>query len=214
MKNTGYLMKKIIVLISIFAASLLYAEDKLSAGLTAGYQYDVGMISEKGGIQGDAERNISAGLIIKLDMNRFFLRSGVEYSYPFENGKITYNSAGPDVQETSLVFIEAPVYAGINLAIRDFGSFYIGGGGSYIFGSGIVKTSLKNVKVNEQIFGYGLIAGIESEVYSNASLIFEWEYMAARTSPVASASGLYDDYSIDYSGHRVRFGMIYHFNRY
>ena len=207
-------MKRIFVIILIFAANAIYGEDRLSAGLTAGYQYDVGMLSERSGVQGQVQHNISAGAVLKLDMSGVFLRTGMEYSYPFDKGVIVNGTAG-DVLETEVVFIEVPVYGGINLPIRDFGAFYIGGGGSYIFGTGHVKTTAGNVNINEQLFGFGILAGIESEIYSDASLIFELEYMAARSSPVASTgAGTYDDYSIDYSGSRIRFGVIYHFNRY
>lgn len=207
-------MKRIIIiLILLFASHILYAEDKISAGLTGGYQYDVGSLSDKSGIQADVQQNISAGLALKLDMTMLFLRTGVEYSYPFSKGQITNASAG-NVLETEIIFTEVPVYAGINLPIRDFGLVYMGGGGSYIFGTGHVKTASGNEKINEQLFGWGLIAGIESEIYSDASLLFEWEYMAARSSPAASTSALYDDYYIDYSGHRIRLGVIYHFRRY
>jgi len=205
-------MKRIISILLLFTANILYAEDKFSAGVTAGYQYDVGMISEQTGLQGKVQQNISAGFVLKLDMSRLFLRTGVEYSYPFQKGKISYSSAG-SVERTAVSFIEVPVYTGVNLVIRDFGAFYMGGGGSYIFGSGNVKTASGNKKINEQLFGYGIIAGVQSEIYSNASLLFEWEYMSARTSPVASTAGTYKDYSIDYSGQRFRFGIIYHFNR-
>jgi len=207
-------MKRIIVIILIFITNSLYSEDRLSAGLTAGYQYDVGMLSEKRSIQAQVQHNISAGVIFKLDMSRVFLRSGAEYSYPFDKGVIVNGSAG-DILETELKFIEVPVYGGINLPIRDFGVFYLGGGGSYIFGMGHVAASAGNKDISEQLFGFGFLAGIESEIYSEASLIFEWEYMAARSAPVASTgAGSYDDYSIDYSGHRIRFGVIYHFGRY
>lgn len=206
-------MKKIIIILLLFTANILYAEDKLSAGGTFGYQYDAGMLSEKMGIQGKVQQNVSTGIVIKLDINRIFLRTGIEYSYPLQKGKISYYSTTGLVEGTAISFMEAPVYAGINLVIRDLGAFYMGGGGSYIFGSGYVKTSTGKKKINEQLFGYGMIAGIQYEIYSNASLLFEWEYMAARTSPVASTSGTYDDYSIDYSGQRIRFGAIYHFNR-
>ncbi|HNX24901.1 MAG TPA: outer membrane beta-barrel protein [Spirochaetota bacterium] len=206
-------MKRIVIILVLFASNILYAEDKFSAGFSMGYQYDAGMLSDKRGIQADVQQNISAGLVLKLDMSRVFLRSGVEYSYPFSKGEITNSSAGA-VQETEVIITEVPVYAGINIPLRDYGVFYMGGGGSYIFGSGRVKTSSGSEKINEQLFGYGLIAGIESEIYSDASLLFEWEYLAARSSPVASTSPPYDDYYIDYSGHRVRFGVIYHFNRY
>lgn len=210
--NIGKLMKKIISILMLFAANILYAEDKLSAGLTAGYQYDTGMLSEKAGIQAKVQHNISAGLVLKLDMSRIFLRTGVEYSYPFQKGEIENSSAG-FVEGTAISFIEAPVYAGINLVLRDFGAFYMGGGISYIFGLGNVDTSSGDKKIREQVSGYGMIAGIQSEIYSNASILFEWEYMAARTSPVTSTAGVYDDYCIDYSGSRLRFGIIYHFNR-
>ena len=211
-------MKRIFVIILIimifFIVNNLSAEDRFSAGLTAGYQYDVGMLSEKKSVQAQVQHNISAGAVIKLDMSRLFLRTGVEYSYPFDKGVIVNGTAG-DVLETEITFIEVPVYGGINLPIRDFGNFYIGAGGSYVFGTGHVKTSAGNVDISEQLFGYGFLAGIESEIYSDASLLFEWEYMAARSSPVASTgAGTYDDYSIDYSGNRFRFGVIYHFGRY
>jgi opacity protein-like surface antigen len=203
-----------LIIMLFFIVNNLSAEDRLSAGLTAGYQYDVGMLSGKKSLQARVQHNISAGAILKLDMSRVFLRTGFEYSYPFDKGVIVNGTAG-DVLETKIAFIEVPVYGGINLPIRDFGNFYIGGGGSYIFGTGHVKTSAGNVDISEQLFGYGFLAGIESEIYSDASLLFEWEYMAARSSPVASpGAGTYDDYSIDYSGNRIRFGVIYHFGRY
>ncbi len=205
-------MKKFYIIILLFAANMLLAEDRFSAGVTVGYQYDTGMLSDRGSMQGKVQHNVSSGVLLKLDISRFFLRTGAEYSYPFPKGKISSSSAG-FVKETSLSFIEAPVYGGINFAIRDFGALYMGGGGSYIFGSGNVKTASGKKKVSEQIFGYGMIAGIQSEIYSNASLLFEWEYMSARTSPVASTGGTYDDYSVDYSGQRFRLGVIYHFNR-
>ena len=206
-------MKRIAIIILLFAGNMLYAEDKISAGLTTGYQYDTGMLSDKGGLQAEFQQNISIGVIIKLDMGRLFLRSGIEYSYPFAKGDIKNSSAG-DVEETAIAFLEAPIYGGINLSLRDFGAFYLGGGGSYIFGSGYVETSDKKEKISEQLFGYGIIAGIESEIYSDASFMFEWEYVTARCSPVASRDGLYDNYSIDYSGCRVRMGVMYHFSRY
>lgn len=207
-------MKRIFVIILIFIINNVSAEDRLSAGFTAGYQYDVGMLSERSGVQGKVQHNVSAGAILKLDMSRVFLRTGVDYSYPFDKGELVNGTAG-DVLETEVAFIEVPVYGGINLPIRDFGAFYLGGGGSYIFGTGSVKTTTGDVDINEQLFGYGFLAGIESEIYSDASLIIEWEYMAAKSSPVASTgAGTYDDYTIDYSGHRIRFGVIYHFSRY
>jgi len=207
-------MKKTLFIIILLFPCMISAGDKFSAGLTAGYQYDVGMLSDRSGIQADVQQNVSAGLVLKLDMSRIFIRTGAEYSYPFEKGYIRDGSAG-NIELTEISFTEVPVYAGINLFIRDFGNFYMGGGGSYIFGTGKIKTTSGDVEINEQLFGYGLVAGLELDIYNNASFIFEWEYMAARSSPVASSgAGTYDDFSIDYSGHRIRFGVVYHFSRY
>ncbi len=207
-------MKKIIFVIAAFLLiqGTLLAEGKISAGVTAGYQYDTGNLSDKSGVEADTEQNLSIGAAFKLDMGFLFFRSGCEYSYPVEKGRV-YNRYTGDMIETSLSFYEVPVYAGLNLPVRGYGFFYLGGGGSYIFGTGYVKTDRK-YSISEQLFGFGFLAGIESEIYNDASFIFEWEYMAARSSPVASASGVYDDYCIDYTGNRFRFGVIYHFNRY
>lgn len=207
-------MKKIIFTIAAFlmAQGALVADGKISAGITAGYQYDTGNLSDKSGVDADTEQNLSIGAAFKLDMGFLFFRSGCEYSHPVEKGRV-YNRYTGDMIETSLSFYEVPVYAGLNLPVRGYGFFYLGGGGSYIFGTGYVKTDKKN-RISEQLFGFGFLAGVESEIYNDASFIFEWEYMAARSSPVASASGVYDDYCIDYTGNRFRFGVIYHFNRY
>lgn len=210
---TVTMKRSILIIITVLLAqNALMAGGKISAGVSAGYQYDAGNFSERGGVNADIGHNLSAGGVLKFDMGFIFFRSGCEYSYPVEKGKIDDGSAG-DVKVTSLSFYEVPVYCGINLPVRGFGFFYLGGGGSYIFGTGYVKTATRN-KISEQLFGWGFLAGIESEVYSDASVIFEWEYLAARSSPVASASGSYDDYCADYSGNRFRFGVIYHFNRY
>jgi opacity protein-like surface antigen len=207
-------MKKLIIIIMLILPCALSAGDKFSAGLTAGYQHDVGMLSDRRGVQADVQQNIAAGLMLKLDMSKIFIRTGVDYSYPFAKGRIRDGSGG-DITGTEISFYEVPVYAGINLLIRDFGNFYMGGGGSYIFGTGRVKKVSGDSEINEQLFGWGLIAGLESDIFNNASFIFEWEYMAARSSPVASTgAGSYDDFYIDYSGHRIRFGVIYHFSRY
>lgn len=211
--KTAIMKQILIIMIILLAAENLFsAGGKVSAGITAGYQYDAGNLSEREGIDADLEHNVSLGGVFKFDMGFLFFRSGCEYSHPFEKGGITDGSAG-DITETSISFYEVPVYGGINLPVRGYGFFYLGGGGSYIFGTGYVKTGNKD-RISEQLFGWGFLAGIESEIYSGASIIFEWEYMAAQSSPVASMSGGYEDYCIDYSGSRFRFGVIYHFNRY
>jgi len=207
-------MKKLFFIITalLLAQSSLSAEGKMSAGLTVGYQYDTGNLTDKAGRDAEYGQNFSAGGVFKFDMGFIFFRSGCEYSYPAEKGEIASGYTGETVK-SSLAFAEVPVYIGLNLPVRGYGFFYLGGGGLYIFAFGEIETDKKN-DINEQLFGWGFLAGVESEIYNDASFIFEWEYMAAGSAPVASVSGVYNDYCADYSGSRFRFGVIYHFNRY
>ncbi|HOQ11991.1 MAG TPA: hypothetical protein PK104_06485 [Spirochaetota bacterium] len=205
-------MKKLIyIILFIFINQVLLASGKVSGGITIGYQNDVGNFDEKSGASVDYQNNLSLGGIFKFDMGFVFFRSGVEYSYPIEKGKIRDGSIG-NLEYTKIIFWEVPVYGGLNLTIRDYGSLYFGGGGSYIFGYGYVEGASKN-KIDTQLFGTGFIAGIESEIFNDMSFLVEWEYMSVRSSPVAS-TGTYKDVTIDYSGNRFRIGCIYHFNRY
>ncbi len=189
----------------------LSASGKISAGGSFGYQSDAGGFSKKSGTVADSQDNVSIGGIFKFDMEFIFFRTGVEYSRPIERGKIREGTLG-DIEYTKIIFWEVPVYGGLSLKIRDYGSLYFGGGGSYIFGTGYVEGTSKN-KINEQLFGNGFILGIESEIFNDMSLILEWEYISTMSSPVA-ASASYNDVCIDYSGSRYRVGVIYHFNRY
>lgn len=189
----------------------LYSQERVSAGISAGYHYDAGNFSSKQNFNGTVQQNISAGAVFKLDFNFIFLRSGAEFSYPFIKGKY-----GGNIGKTHVFFTEVPLYAGLNLPIRNFGALYMGAGGSYIFGSGDIETSSGKVNVSEQLFGYGFIAGVETEIHSSTSFIMEWGYVSAKSSPVAASDplDLYDDYYIDFTGHRIRAGFLYHFSSY
>lgn len=195
----------------IILSAPLYSQERVSAGVTAGYHYDAGNFSGKQNFDGTVQQNISAGAVFKLDFNFIFLRSGAEFSYPFIKGKY-----GGNIDTTDVYFVEVPLYAGLNLPIRNFGAFYMGAGGSYIFGSGDIKTSSGKVDISEQLFGYGFIAGIESEIHNSLSFIMEWGYVSAKSSPLAvfDPTDLYDDYYIDFTGHRIRAGFLYHFSSY
>ena len=107
----------------------LYSQERVSAGIIAGYHYDAGNFSGKQNFDGTVQQNISAGAVFKLDFNFIFLRSGVEFSYPFIKGKY-----GGDIKSTEVYFSEVPLYAGLNLPIMNIGAFYMGEGGAYIFG--------------------------------------------------------------------------------
>lgn len=205
---------KIILLVALVVSPLpLLSAGRISGGLYLGYQYDVGNLYEKPLMAG-FQQNVAAGGMFKIDLGLLFFRTGADFSYPAEKGRILKGSAG-DVTGTEIWFVEVPVYGGINIPVRDYGLFYMGGGGSYIFGMGDVAVSTGDKKINEQLFGWGFIAGIESVVTADISLFLEWEYMKVSSSPVASTgAGTYNDFSIDYTGSRYRLGVMYHFNRY
>ncbi len=200
-----------LIVFSFLPLSAVLGEGKISLGASFGYQYDAGNISGRTGVDGDAQQNASMGCILKMDGDMIFMRTGAEYSYPVAKGKI--NGSG-DVTSTDISFIEVPVYAGLNLTVRDYGSLYMGGGGSYIFSFGNIDTLSGKQSGGAQLFGFGFITGIEAEISSDVSFLAEWEYMAARSSPLASTGGVYDDFYIDFTGSRFRFGAVCHINRY
>ncbi len=204
-------MRKLSIITSIlyitFSAVPLFAQVK--TGITAGYQYDVGNMNDRRGIEGDVQQNAAPGVLFKLDMSAFFIRTGAEFSYPFEKGRVS--SSVYNIEQTVVYFIEVPVYAGLRFPIRDFGEIYIGGGGSYIFSMGRVKTSSGRETLSEQLFGFGIIAGLEYSLFVDVTLLFEWEYLSCTGSPAASSGATYDDYTVDYSGSRFRMGLTYRF---
>ena len=190
-----------------------FSAGTISGGLYLGYQYDTGNLSEKP-LEADLQQNIAAGCLLRIDLGMLFFRTGADFSYPVIKGRII-NGTGGDVTGTDIYFVEVPVFAGIDIPVRDYGLFYMGAGGSYIFGMGSIETGPGDEKINEQLFGWGFIAGIESVINGDVSLFVEWEYITVSSSPVASSgAGAYDDYCIDYSGSRYRLGVMYHFNRY
>lgn len=206
-------LKIYIISLLVLCAIPAFSAGTISGGLYLGYQYDTGNLSGKP-VEADLQQNIAVGGLLRIDLGILFFRSGADFSYPFEKGHIL-NGTGGDVRSTDVWFVEVPVYAGIDIPVRDYGMFYMGAGGSYIFGMGSITTASGNKDINEQLFGWGFIAGIESVVTGDVSLFFEWEYMTVTSSPVgASGAGAYDDYYIDYTGSRYRLGVMYHFNRY
>lgn len=198
------------VLFFFMLCSPLFSGERISAGAYAGYHYDAGNFSSSKVIDKTVQQNIAAGAIFKTDFSFIFFRTGLEISYPFIKGDY-----GDNIHKTAVSYLEVPLYAGIVLPVRNYGSVYMGGGGSYLFGYGNIKTSSSKVKISEQLFGYGMIAGLETEIYSRVSFFMEWAYVASKSSPVAAfdASNAYSDYYVDFTGHRLRAGFLYHFSR-
>ena len=95
----------------------LFPAGTISGGLYLGYQYDVGNLSEKP-VDYDLQQNVAIGGMLRIDLGMLFFRTGADFSYPFEKGRIRNSSAG-DVTKTEVWFIEVPVYAGLDIPVRD-----------------------------------------------------------------------------------------------
>jgi len=202
-------MKKITIISSVLCLLFLpfNAFSSVIFGLTGGYHYDVGRMNEKKGIEGDVQQNVALGALFKIDLGPMFARSGVDFSYPFEKGRVS--ASVYDIEKTAVYFTEVPLYAGLRFPIRDFGEVYLGGGGAYVFSSGEIKTSAGDVSVSEQLFGFGIIGGIQYDLSSTVYFVLEWEYISLSGVPLVSTGGTYKDYSFDYGGSRVRIGAAY-----
>jgi len=203
------IFKKIIITALLIMPVPAFSAGLISGGFYLGYQYDAGSLSEKD-TAGKIQQNVSAGALLRIDLALLFFRTGADFSYPAVSGTTSGN-----VEKTASYFVEVPVYGGLNIPLRNYGHFYMGGGGSYIFAMGSIETASGTVDINEQLFGWGFITGVETDFTADLSLFFEWEYVIAKSSPVAeSVAAGPEDFSMDYSGSRYRIGVVYRLSRY
>jgi hypothetical protein len=59
--------------------------------------------------------------------------------------------------------------------------------------------------------GYGFVTGIEFKLLSFAHVFMEWQYHDARSEAEINTEGnTYNDYHVDFSGHRILLGAMYY----
>ncbi len=212
MKN---LVKKIILIpllpFLISLSSGVNAGEYVGVGGYAGLQYDVGNLSGQKGADFEGQHNAIAGVIMKLDRDPLFFRTGANRTFLIAEGKVLNNSMGT-LESLNIQYTSIPLYAGLNFRIRDRGKFYIGFGVAFIMGSGEVKTTNEKVKINENDFATGFMTGVQLRVGNNSRVFAEWEYLSGRTRPVinTSTTNAWKDFSVDYSGHRIYIGASYY----
>ncbi len=201
----------IIFLFSIIIAQPIKARDFIGFGIHSGLQYDVGNLGAMNNIDYIGQHSAIAGISIKIDSTPFFFRAGADRSIMIAKGKVLNSSAGK-LQELKIEYTSIPTYAGLNFKIRERGKFYIGFGDVYIVGSGKIKTTDREENINKNVFGLGILTGIQLRVGINTKVYAEWEYISAKTEPVVNIStgNSYKDFSIDFTGHRIHFGFSYY----
>jgi opacity protein-like surface antigen len=212
MRNT---MKIIVLfpllLLLVFIYSEIDAGEYVGIGGRAGLQYDVGNLGEQQGADYEGQHNIILGVILKLDRDPLFFRTGADRTILFAKGKVLNNSIGT-LEKLNIQYTAIPLYAGLNFRIRDRGKFYIGYGFVYIMGSGKLETTAEKVTINENDFATGFLTGVQLRVGNNIRVFAEWEYLSGRTRPVinTSTTNSWKDFSVYYTGHRIYVGASYY----
>ena len=206
--------KRTILIITIIAASCTCAQasEHIGVGWHAGYTRDMGNLSEMTGVTFRPQNNYIAGIMFKLDFQFFFLRFGVDRSVLADRGEIKDSSMG-SLESLNIQFTSVPVFTGLNFPVRDRGAFFMGIGGEYIITGGDIRTTAGRTRIDTDIFGFGFISGIQIRASDSVRALLEWEYLYAKTGPVAdidSPSLGQKSFAADYTGHRIFIGILYY----
>lgn len=193
---------------------LAYPRQHIGLGLHLGAHHNVGRLSDyNGGFDLDPQNNYLIGFAFKANYRFLFLRTGVDTSFILNKGRVLENSDPNDpVQRYRITYTEIPCFIGLNFPVQDIGEFYMGGGIAYFIGNGTVTTST-STDIDATALGFGFITGIQIYITSTVRLYMEWQYLDARSEPVANtvtAPQTWDNYYIDFSGHRLLAGIMYY----
>ncbi|MCP4131230.1 MAG: outer membrane beta-barrel protein [bacterium] len=207
------MIKKILIItvITLTFPTLLWAADFIGVGAQVGFQYDVGNLESRPGIETEAQSNILLGAFVKIDRGPLFMRTGADHTFSLGAGKVLNSSAGK-LSKTNIQYTSIPLYLGVNFPVRDKGKFYIGMGGTYLLGRGNVTTSAGVTTISDWAYGPGFLAGIQLRVGDSIRFFMEWEYLSAKTDPVVNidTGSTWKDFSVDFTGHRIHLGMLYY----
>ena len=207
------MIKRIIIfssVIIIYFTGFLQAEDNLGIGAHLGFHHNVGNLdSQYADIQIDPQNNYFLGFSFKTNFSFIFTRFGVDTTFLFNRGETLENSG--DITSANIHYTSMPLFVGFNYRVLDTGSFYMGPGLSYFVARGTVKTAGGSEDIDATGWGYGFITGIEYKLLSKISFYFEWEYLDGKSKPVIqSGTTAWDDFYVDYTGHRFILGFRYY----
>ncbi len=209
------MIKRIIILIfavTVFLTDIALAEDLLGIGPHIGLHHNVGNPDSRDpSIQIEPQNNYFLGFSVKGNYSFLFARLGTDTSYLINKGKILENSS--EIEYTKIYYLSFPFFIGYNFKVLDIGSLYMGPGFSYFLARGKISSSSAGLSedINATGWGYGFITGIEYKLTAKIGFYFEWEYLDGKSKPIMRSSSTlnYKDLYIDFSGHRLIFGLRY-----
>lgn len=217
---TGNFTMAITMLVMLLFASPLMADRNIGVGLHLGGHHNTGNIdSFYQGAQVDPQNSLFVGISFKFAAPFAFLRTGADTSFVLNKGNILEDtslsggsSEGLDTYELNYTMV--PLFAGLRFPLQNRGVFYLGGGGAYFLGTGEVKSEASGTSesITATALAFGFISGMQLHITDTISLYMEWEYLNGRSKPVTqtSSTSTYENFYVDYTGHRLQLGMMYY----
>ncbi len=189
----------------------LLAHDIVGLGAHVGVHHDVGNLSNQNrSISLDPQNSLLVGFSFKLNAYFFFLRTGCDAAFVINRGNVLDGS--DKIEHSSFSYLALPLFAGFRFPLKEAGEFYMGAGPAYFIGQGTIELDGgPSEDVETLSLGYGFVTGIEFKLLKLIRLYIEWEYFDARSEPVMNTEGgSYDNFHLDFSGHRILLGVIYY----
>ncbi len=208
------LMRKIapIFFFVLLLSSPLAAEDYIGLGLHVGIHHDVGNPSNQNRMMDyEPQNNALLGFSFKLNMYFLFVRTGCDVSFVLNKAKV--DNSSDELEYISLGYISVPAFIGLRFPLRELGELYMGIGFAYHIGELKYKlgTSANSDETLMIASGYGFVTGIEFKLLPFARVFMEWQYHDARSEANINTEGnTYNDYHVDFSGHRILLGAMYY----
>lgn len=200
----------ILFLVTGFASAQEYA----GIGFHLGLHHNVGnMGSQNPGIKIDPQNNYFLGFTCRSNLGLGFIKFGADTTFLINRGEVLDNS-NEEISSVKIHYLTIPLFAGFNYQVLDVGKFYMGPGVSYFMASGRVSSSTASLSddISTTAWGLGFVGGVELNLTSHMRFYFEWQYFSGNSEPVQQTQSTYewDDFSVDFTGHRILFGFMYY----
>ena len=207
---------KIKIALSVFFLLILtvspsFAQDMLGLGVHLGVHHDVGNPSgQDPDLIYEPQNSLLLGFSFKINMHFLFLRTGFDTAFLVNKAKVHETSGS--IESSSYKYIVVPAFIGIRYPLRNIGEFYMGAGVAYFLGTGnVTPLAGSREDVDATASGYGFITGIEFKFFPSIHLYMEWEYFDSRSEAELNTAGeSWDNYHVDFSGHRILLGAMYY----
>ena len=201
----------IISLCFVFSAFTLHAKNHFAFGPLLGYNPDVTHLGSQYGNRYQTQENFLFGVTLKIDIGFFFIQSSGFRSLLSRKGLAKNKESA--LRKTNVQYWALPAHVGLNIPLMGRGTFFLGVGGAYHWISGKLETTEEDVNLGVGVFGHGFVTGVQLWITDTVIGIFEWEYFSGRSRPQidGNASLDYKDISVDLTGNKIYFGLLYYF---